>query len=326
MNVTTLAHAHLLLNHVPTLGLIFGFALFLFSLVRNNDELLRASLAAFFLVAIMAFPAFITGYAARLSIREHAGFSEPLVDAHQGAAVLALMFLELTGAAAWVALWQQRRRAHPPTSTLVTVVVLSLVTLGLVSRAANMGGEIAHSEIRAIQDLAQAEAAVPADVKLFTTPAISMFVSDYRYVWPACEVLHFIGLALLMGVVLVINLRILGVGTLKHMAFVDLHQLLPWAMAGFTVNAISGMVFFIAAPQTYTTNLSFDLKMVVLVVAGLTVLYHTAFDQPWVLARDAEAPLSAKLMAAAQIFLWFGVLYFGRMIPYLTGGTQAGAL
>jgi len=326
MDVTTLAHAHLLLNHVPTLGLVFGFALFLFSMVRNSDDLMRASLAALFLVAIMAYPTFMTGYAARLAIRHRAGFSEPLVDGHQGAAVLALIFLEITGVAAWLGLWQQRRSARPATWTVVTVVVLSLLTLGLVTRAANMGGEIAHSEIRATQDLAQAEAAVPPDVKLFTTPAISMFVTDYRYVWPACEVLHFIGLALLMGVVLVVNLRILGVGTLKHMAFVDLHKLLPWAAAGFTFNAISGMIFFTSAPQTYTTNLSFDLKIVVFVLAGLTVLYHTAFDEPWVLARDADAPFAAKLMAAAQMFLWFGVLYFGRMIPYLTGGTQAGAL
>src|SRR4029079_10904802 len=94
-----------------------------------------------------------------------------------------------------------------------------------------------------------------------TTPAISKFVTDYRYTWPICEVLHFIGLALLMGIVLIINLRILGVGTLKDMAYSDLHKLLPWGVAGFTFNAISGMVFFIAQPQPYTLNLSFDLKI-----------------------------------------------------------------
>ena len=70
------------------------------------------------------------------------------------------------------------------------------------------GWRITHSEIRTIQDLPGAEAAIPADVKLLTTPSISNFVTDTAYVWPVCEVFHFIGLALLMGIVLVINLRI----------------------------------------------------------------------------------------------------------------------
>ena len=326
MDVTQLAHAHLLLNHVPTLGLVFGFALFLFSLVRKDHALLQASLAAFYLVGITAFPTFITGYAARLAIRSHAGFSELLTDAHQGAAVMALIGIEITGAAAWIGLWQQRRSGRAARWAIVLVMTVAIATLGLVTRAANMGGEITHVEIRAIQDLKAAEAAIPADVKVFATPAVSNFVTDYPYVWPVCEVLHFIGLALLMGIVLVINLRILGVGSLKHIAYGDLHKLLPWAAAGFTFNAISGMVFFVAQPQTYTLNLSFDLKIIAFVLAGFSVLYHTIFDEPWTITRDMDAPVVAKCMAAAQIVLWFGVLYFGRMIPYLTGGARAGAL
>jgi len=326
MPAVTLAHAHLLLNHVPTLGLVFAVALFLLSLVRNNDELLRASLAALFLVAIMAFPTFMTGYAARLAIRSRPGFSQTLTDAHQGAAVMALIVIEITGAGAWAALWQQRRHGRSRKWTLISVVLLSLVALGLVTRAANMGGDISHPEIRFMQDLHQAEAAVPNDVKGLTTPAISLIVTNYRYVWPICEVFHFIGLALLMGVVLVINLRILGVGTLKGMDYRDVHKLLPWGVAGFTLNATSGMVFFIAQPQTYTLNLSFDLKILAFVLSGVTVLYQTIFDEPWTLTKDAGASPVAKFMAAAQITLWVGVLYFGRMIPYLTGGAEAGAL
>src|ERR1044071_2892054 len=326
MSAVTLAHAHLLLNHVPTLGLVFSVALFLLSLVRSNDELLRASLGALFLVAIMAFPTFITGYAARVAIRSHPGFSQPLTDAHQGAAVMALVVIEITGAIAWAALWQPRRHGHPRKWTLISVVVLSLISLGLVTRAANMGGDISHPEIRFTQDLHEAEAAVPGDVKSLSTPEISLIVTNYRYIWPICEVFHFIGLALLMGVVLVINLRILGVGTLKGMDYRDVHTLLPWGVAGFTLNAISGMVFFSAQPQTYTLNLSFDLKILAFVLAGVTVLYQTMFDEPWTLTNYDGASAVAKVMAAAQITLWVGVLYFGRMIPYLTGGAQAGAL
>jgi len=117
MDVVALAHAHLLLNHVPTIGLVFGFGLFLFSLVRRNEELLQASLAALYIVAIMAFPTFMSGYAARLAIRRHAGFSELLTEAHQGTAVMALILMEITGAAAWLGERvpeSVRRYLHPP--------------------------------------------------------------------------------------------------------------------------------------------------------------------------------------------------------------------
>jgi len=62
------------------------------------------------------------------------------------------------------------------------------------------------------------------------------------------------------------------------------------------------------------------------VLAGVTVLYQTMFDEPWTLTKYGAASRVARVMAAAQIVLWAGVLYFGRMIPYLTGGAEAGAL
>ena len=60
-----------------------------------------------------------------------------------------------------------------------------------------------------------------------------------------------------------------------------------------------------------------DLKILVFVLAGVTVGHQTLFDEPWALADDQEASSVATFMAASQIVLWFGVLYFGRMIPYL---------
>ena len=77
---------------------------------------------------------------------------------------------------------------------------------------------------------------------------------------------------------------------------------------------------------TGTRNPPIDLKTLVFVLAGVIVLHQTLFGEPWALADHQEASSVAKFMAASQIVLWFGVLYFGRMIPYLMGGTRAGAL
>jgi hypothetical protein len=54
-----------------------------------------------------------------------------------------------------------------------------------------------------------------------------------------------------------------------------------------------------------------------MLLAGANVLYLTLFDEIWALGPGERAPLSARLMAVSQIFLWVGVIYFGRMLPYL---------
>ena len=77
----------------------------------------------------------------------------------------------------------------------------------------------------------------------------------YPWVWPTCETLHFIGMALLMGVVGVIDLRMLGV--MKSLSFAPLHRLLPWGIAGFVINLTTGLMFLPEIPiSTKTTSLS----------------------------------------------------------------------
>ncbi len=76
-------------------------------------------------------------------------------------------------------------------------------------------------------------------------------MQDHSWVWPACETLHFVGLCQLFGVVLIGNLRMLGVGK-ALLSFADLYQLLPLGMLGFTLNLITGMMFFVATPGQYT--------------------------------------------------------------------------
>ena len=66
---------------------------------------------------------------------------------------------------------------------------------------------------------------------------------DNPWVWPICEIFHFVGLCLLFGVVLLVNLRMLGFITGRS-AFADVHRLLPWAMLGLVINIVTGMLFF----------------------------------------------------------------------------------
>lgn len=320
-----LTHAHLLLNHVPTVGYAIGLFLFLWSLLAHDDSLKRASLVLFVGVALLAIPTYATGNAAAEMIctgpAGSAGststgpcandaVSLQSILTHESAALLALLVIQITGALAWLGLWQIRRMGRVAGWNVMLVLGLSVLSMGLVARAADFGGEIGHTEIR---EETGAAPAVQAE-KPFAR-AVGQWVTTTPFGWPALETLHFIGLTLLIGVVLLIDLRMLGV--MKGVCFSSLHRLLPWAILGFAVNAASGMLFFAAAPEQYAQNIAFVWKLVFMMLAGLNALYFTLFDEAWALQPGDEAPFTAKAAAVSALVLWVGVLYFGSMLPFL---------
>jgi hypothetical protein len=152
---------------------------------------------------------------------------------------------------------------------------------------------------------------------LSTTPA-SAFVLKHAWVWPAAETLHFIGLSMLIGVIGIVDLRLLGLG--KRVPFAPLHQLVPWGISGFLICFSTGVVFFTGDPLQYVNNWVFWCKMVFVLLAGLNVgtFYLTGiFDAAEKLGPGEDAPRGAKIIAAVSLVLWIGVMYLGRMLPFL---------
>jgi hypothetical protein len=131
--------------------------------------------------------------------------------------------------------------------------------------------------------------------------------------------LHFIGLALLIGTVGILNLRVLGFAKLLPVA--PLHRLTPWAMGAFAVNALTGILAFIGMPNYYTFNIAFWLKMLALLLLGLNLaaFYLTdAFESVEHLGPGEDAPVLAKCFAATSLVLWFAVIALGRYIQSFT--------
>jgi uncharacterized membrane protein len=301
------AHLHLLLNHFPTVGTVIGIGLFLLSFARRNDDLTRASLAILVVIALTSVLVFFTGYAARETIQDRPDVSADLLEAHLNAALLALILMGITGVLSWVGLWQFRRTSRPARSVLSALLLLSIVTLAIMAGTATMGGEIRHPEIRSDQAMT-----VPV---WFTITPIAEFMNGPWWVWAWNEVFHFVGLALLSGVALVLNLRLLGM--MKSVSFAALDRLLPWGVLGFGINLVTGILFFIGTPEQYTMNPAFYWKMMFVLPAVGTFLYFTMSERIETVGPAAEAPPLVKLVAAASLFLWAGVLYFGRMLPYI---------
>lgn len=305
-----LAHLHLLINHLPTVGTVVGLGLFIVALLGKSEELQRASLGVFLIIGLLTIPAYVTGNAAQeVLVDTEPEASQLWINRHQDAALVALVFMEITGALAWFGLWQYRRIGRMTRGNLLAVLAFVIVSVSLMARAANLGGEIIHTEIRSGLDTTVTEEADGL------TQMVASFVIDRTWVWPAGETLHFIGLWLVFGVVLLVNLRMLGL--IKGLPFVAVHRILPLGVLGFVLNIVTGMLFFISAPDQYTQNVSFQLKLLLVMIAGINVIYFTVFDETWYLKAEDNAPLRAKVIAMSTIIVWIGVIYFGRMLPFL---------
>lgn len=142
------AHLHLLVNHVPVLGAVFAFLLGAYGLVRRQPDVVRAALLGLVLVGLGSVVAMQTGERAEEVVEHLNGVSEGRIYEHEEAAEVANYAAIAMGALALgVLVWQrgQPRIGLPPTGVLL---VVALVVVVLMARAAALGGEIRHPEIR----------------------------------------------------------------------------------------------------------------------------------------------------------------------------------
>ena len=313
MNMTV-PHLHLLLNHIPTIGGAAALVLLVIAFVRKSNDLKRIALEATFVVALLTFPAYLSGVGAQQALIDQPDIAQPFVDAHWNAALYTFVLLQLAGGLSWLALWKYRRTSRWPLGLVTGVVILSALSFATAARAASLGGEIRHPEIL-VDAQAPADAALETDPGWVTGRGLGKSVMDRNWVWPASEALHFIGLWLILGIILVVNLRLLGF--MRSVPYSAVHRLLPWAALGLAINVVTGMIFVTATPDQYGLNVSFLWKIVFLMIAGLNLLYITVFEGPWHVDSGHTPPFRVKIAGATAILSWVLVMYFGRMLPFL---------
>jgi hypothetical protein len=145
---------------------------------------------------------------------------------------------------------------------------------------------------------------------------LSELIRSTPWAFPIAEAFHFVGLCLLMGSLAVIDLRLLGFA--REMSVRVIHRLLPWTWIGFTINAVTGFLFFITDPTFYTTNRAFQIKMVLILLAGANALWFQLRVnrelETW--PETADAPSAVKTMASVSLVLWIAIICFGRFIMY----------
>src|SRR5437870_7175490 len=143
-----LAHLHLLLNHFPIIGTVIGLGVFIASFIAKSDDLKSAGLTVFAGVALLSLPAFFSGVGAQAALRRNPAVSAALIERHEGSAILALFFVEITGALACWALIERPYSRRPQTvgavydrpAFSIAILLFSIVTAGLMARVGTTGG------------------------------------------------------------------------------------------------------------------------------------------------------------------------------------------
>jgi hypothetical protein len=139
------------------------------------------------------------------------------------------------------------------------------------------------------------------------------------WLFPTFETLHFIGLCILLGAMLIVDLRLLGwfrdLAPSKVLAFSHV------AAAGLAINLVSGLGFFAADPFNYWSNPAFQIKAMLLLVAFANVAWFEFGARRRVLALSAQEDtgLGAKVIGGLSLALWFTILIIGRLLPSWEG-------
>lgn len=147
--------------------------------------------------------------------------------------------------------------------------------------------------------------------------SLSRAIVSVTWVWPVAETLHFVGLALVLGIAGFFDARLIG--WFRNVPVRAAHDLMPYAIGGFLLNLFTGSIFFIGHPEQYVHNVAWWFKVSSLGVAGLNAVVFERMVSARVLPLGPgdDTPPVAKAIGAISLAAWLGVLFWGRMLPFI---------
>jgi hypothetical protein len=147
-HVMSAAHIHLLFNHIPILGSIFGLLLLVYAMYRGSDEVRNVCFGVFVVTALITIPVYLSGDGAARIVSPLPGVSEDLIRQHDSAATITMVAIELLGIASLLSLWHLWKGRALAGWLFATVLVLAVLSSGLGVWTGGLGGQIRHSEVR----------------------------------------------------------------------------------------------------------------------------------------------------------------------------------
>ncbi len=142
------AYAHIVLNHIPVIGMIVGFCLLIIGLIARRDILVKASLVMFVVFALFTIPTYLTGESTGRGISAQPGFSGNAAHEHEEIAEYAFIGAIVLGAIAILTLIIWGIRYKKPGGLIILVVVVGFIVSGIMGWTAHLGGQVRRPELR----------------------------------------------------------------------------------------------------------------------------------------------------------------------------------
>ena len=146
----------------------------------------------------------------------------------------------------------------------------------------------------------------------------SIAIRESSYVYPALLTSHVVSMCLFAGLIVMMDLRLLGVGNLRTPFSQVQKRLFPWQMFGMVVSSITGLLLVYTQPVRFYGNVYFWIKAVMMVLAGVNALafHYSTYHSVAAWDSDAPMPFGAKLAGGLSLALWALVVMTGRLIAY----------
>ena len=150
-------------------------------------------------------------------------------------------------------------------------------------------------------------------------------IRDSLYLFPLIESLHVLGLAMVFGTIAIIDLRLLGIASIRRPFTRITSDIMKWTWAAFVWTATTGMLMFITNANVYYHNFFFRTKIVLLALAGMNMVIFELTSGRTVHRwhKDAAAPLAGRTAAVLSLLLWITIIVMGRWIGFTTSQSKA---
>lgn len=156
------AYLHIILSHVPVLGLLFASGLHLAGLLLSSRKVRRVSLLCFTLTGVLTAPLYFSGETSEEIAVKLLGASSELIQAHEDSAMVVFIGTTLLGVVSLVAFFVYRKSRSMPKGASIGLLVVAAVVLVLAFRAFDLGLQIRHPEVR--KDAPRLPSSAPAPV------------------------------------------------------------------------------------------------------------------------------------------------------------------
>jgi len=149
--------------------------------------------------------------------------------------------------------------------------------------------------------------------------SVGTAIRESTWLFPTIETVHVFAITLVLGSILIVDLRLLNL-TSRNRSVTELtREVLPVTWAAFALAALSGGLLFSSSALKYSHNLQFKVKMLLVILAGANMLVFQLHTYRNVSSWDRSTPpTGARVAGAVSLALWFTVMSLGRWIGFTT--------